>query len=118
MSDRSTGTQGEELAARFLETHGYQIVERNFRSGRGEIDLIAKDGGELVFVEVKSRRSSQYGEPEESITRSKEAQLKRVAEGYLFHRGIENQSCRFDVVAITYDQRTPVIRLIQNVFVM
>ena len=116
MNRRSKGTEGEVLAAQFLNDRGYTILERNYRFGRGEIDLIAKDGAELVFVEVKARHSSAYGAPEESITRSKEAQLKKVAEAYLFERNIENQSCRFDIVAVTYQHGAPVLRLIQNAF--
>jgi putative endonuclease len=116
MSKRSKGTEGEDLAAQLLTKSGYTILERNYRFGRGEIDLVAKDGEELVFVEVKARHSSAYGAPEESITRSKEAQLKKVAEAYLYERHIENQSCRFDIVAITFQRGAPVLRLIQNAF--
>jgi putative endonuclease len=116
MNRRSTGTEGETLAAAFLQENGFSIVERNFRFGRGEIDLVARDGNELVFVEVKSRRSRRYGAPEESVTPAKEAQLKKVAEGYLYERNIEDQSCRFDVVTITYQKEVPVLRLIRNVF--
>jgi putative endonuclease len=116
MNRRSKGTEGENLAAQFLEKKGYSILERNYRFGRGEIDLVAKEGQELVFVEVKSRHSQQYGAPEESVTLAKEAQLKKVAEGYLYEHNIENQSCRFDIVTITYQRGAPVLRLIHNVF--
>ena len=116
MNRRSKGTEGEHLAAQFLEQRGYTIIERNYRFGRGEIDLVAKDGNELVFVEVKARHSQQYGDPEESITPAKEAQLKKVAEGYVYEHNIENQSCRFDVVTIMYQGGTPVLRLIHNAF--
>jgi putative endonuclease len=116
MNRRSKGREGENLAAQFLEKRGYSILERNYRFERGEIDLVAKDGQELVFVEVKSRHSQQYGAPEESVTPAKEAQLKKVAEGYLYEHDIENQSCRFDIVTITYQRGTPVLRLIHNAF--
>jgi len=116
MNRRSKGTEGENLAARFLEKQGYAILERNYRFDRGEIDLVARDGKELVFVEVKARHSKLYGAPEESITPAKEVQLKKVAEGYLYEHNIENQSCRFDVVTITYQRGVPVLRLIQNAF--
>jgi len=116
MSRRSKGMEGEDLAARFLEEKGYSILERNYRFDRGEIDLVAKDGQDLVFVEVKARHSQNYGAPEESVTPSKEAQLKKVAEGYLYEHNIENQSCRFDVVTITYQHGAPVLRLIHNAF--
>jgi putative endonuclease len=116
MNRRSKGTEGEHLAAQFLEAQGYSILERNYRFERGEIDLVAMDGEELVFIEVKTRHSQRYGEPEESVTPSKEAQLKKVAEGYLYERNIENQSCRFDVVTITYQRGAPVLRVIHNAF--
>jgi putative endonuclease len=116
MNMRSKGTEGETLAAQFLEEKGYSILERNYRFGRGEIDLVAKEGPELVFVEVKSRHSQRYGAPEESVTTAKERQLKKVAEGYLFQHNIENESCRFDIITITYQEGAPVVRLIQNAF--
>jgi putative endonuclease len=116
MSRRSKGTEGENLAAKFLEEKGYSILERNYRFERGEIDLVAREGSDLVFVEVKARHSQDYGAPEESVTTAKEAQLKKVAEGYLYEHNIENQSCRFDVVTITYQRGAPVLRLIHNAF--
>jgi putative endonuclease len=116
MSTRSKGTEGENLAVQFLEEKGYSILERNYRFDRGEIDLVARDGQELVFVEVKARHSQEYGAPEESVTPAKEAQLKKVAEGYLYEHNIESQSCRFDVVTITYQRGAPVLRLIHNAF--
>lgn len=116
MSRRSKGMEGENLAAQFLEKRGYTILERNYRFDRGEIDLVAEQGQELVFIEVKARHSKRYGSPEESVTPAKEAQLKKVAEGYLYEHDIENQSCRFDVVTIIYQHGAPVVRLIQNAF--
>ena len=114
MNKQQKGRRGEDIAARFLEEKGYRIIQRNFRYDRGEIDIIAQDGMELVFVEVKSRENEAFGLPEESITPSKEEQLKKVAEGYLFERGIDTQPCRFDVVAITFVEGNPKIRLLQN----
>ena len=116
MNKRSTGAAGENLAAMFLKERGYEILERNYRFDRGEIDLVAREGQELVFVEVKTRHSDLYGAPEESVTPAKEAQLKKVAEGYLYEHQIEGQSCRFDVVTITYQDGRPVLRHIQNAF--
>jgi putative endonuclease len=117
MNTRTKGLEGEDLAAAFLEQLGYRILERNFRFDRGEIDLIAKDGEELVFVEVKARHSESFGLPEESVTLAKEDQMKKVAEGYLWERGVAEQACRFDVVAITYLNEKPQFRLIRNAFV-
>lgn len=98
---RQRGTQGEEIAARYLQQQGYRIAERNVHIGRvGEIDIVAWDGDVLVFVEVKLRRSLRYGEPEAAITWKKQQALRSAAQGYCFTRSIEGVECRFDVVAI------------------
>jgi putative endonuclease len=116
MSQRTKGLEGEALAAVFLEQQGYRVLERNFRFERGEVDLIAEDGDELVFVEVKTRHSGQFGTPEEAMTPKKEALMKKVAEGYLHVHRIDQQACRFDVVAILFVGGEPRIRLIRNAF--
>jgi putative endonuclease len=115
MNKHQKGRWGEDRAAKFLEERGYRIVQRNYRFDRGEIDIIARDGPDLVFVEVKTRENEAQGAAEESITPFKEAQLKKVAEGYLFEHGLEHQPCRFDIVAISIGQGEPGIRLLQNV---
>lgn len=99
---KKTGNEGEDLAAEFLELKGYTIVKRNYRYGKGEIDIIANDPeeGSLVFIEVKFRKSLEFGHPEESITKNKIKQLKRIAELYLYEKEIKEASCRFDVIAI------------------
>jgi putative endonuclease len=101
-STKKTGDKGEELAVELLESKNYTIVKRNYRYGKGEIDIIAKDPNEegLVFIEVKSRKNLEYGSPEEAITKNKIKQLKRIAELYLFENEIKEILCRFDVVAI------------------
>lgn len=116
LNRRKEGSFGEELAAEFLQKNGYLILERNYRFGRGEIDLIAKDGEELVFVEVKARRSISYGPPEDAITPAKERQILAVAEGYLYEKKIDIQPCRFDVIAIRYVKGKADIRHIKNAF--
>jgi len=113
---RIQGKAGEDLAARFLEQNGYKIIERNYRFERGEIDLIAEDGDELVFVEVKARHSSVFGTPEDAVTEEKQEQVRTVADGYLFERDIENRPCRFDVVAIEFKNSKTEIRHIRNAF--
>ncbi len=97
---RSTGNKGEDIACEFLSKLGYQIIERNYQYGHGEIDIIAKDGEILVFVEVKYRKSLEYGSPETAITKSKQKQIRKVAEAYLYQNEIKDTSCRIDVVAI------------------
>jgi len=99
---KKTGDEGEDLAVELLESKGYTIINRNYRYGKGEIDIIAKDPQEegLVFIEVKSRKSFEYGSPEEAITKNKIKQLKRIAELYLYENEIKEILCRFDVIAI------------------
>lgn len=101
-STKKTGDEGEELAVELLELKGYKIVKRNYRYGKGEIDIIAEDPNEegLVFVEVKSRKNLEFGLPEEAITKNKIKQLKRIAELYLYENDIKEILCRFDVIAI------------------
>ncbi len=101
-STKKTGDEGEELAVELLESKGYKIVKRNYRYGKGEIDIIAEDPNEegLVFVEVKSRKNLEFGLPEEAITKNKIKQLKRIAELYLYENDIKEILCRFDVIAI------------------
>jgi putative endonuclease len=94
------GKEGEAVAAAFLERHGCRIIDRNFRTRLGEIDLIAKDGDEVVFVEVKTRRGDRFGPPEEAVTFAKRRHLRMAAEAYLAARDVA-ALCRIDVVAVT-----------------
>jgi putative endonuclease len=102
MSTKKFGDEGEELAVELLVNKGYEIIKRNYRFGKGELDIIARDPNAegLVFIEVKSRKSLEYGYPEESITKNKIKQLKRIAELYLYENDIKEILCRFDVIAI------------------
>ena len=99
---RKTGGKGEDIACVFLTNLGYEIVERNYQFGHGEIDIIARDGQELVFAEVKYRRSLEYGPPDTAITLGKQKQIRKTAEAYLFDKGIKDVSCRIDVIAILH----------------
>jgi putative endonuclease len=94
------GASGERLAAQLLESRGYRLVARNWRCPYGELDLIAEDGPELVFVEVKTRRGNRLGSPEEAITPTKRRRLLLAAQSYLTDQGAEQRPYRFDVVAI------------------
>lgn len=116
MNRRRDGAEGEAIAVRYLEKLGYSILLQNYRYGRGEIDLVAWEGGELVFIEVKMRRSERLGEPEEAVTPAKQRQIKKVAEGYYYEHQIEKQVCRFDIVAITVRDGEPQIRLLRDAF--
>lgn len=95
------GAHAETAATRLLRAHGYQIVERNFRCGAGELDVIARDGDVLVFVEVRSRASDEHGHAAEQVTPYKQRQVARVAAHYLAMRTPIYDRARFDVVAIT-----------------
>lgn len=95
------GRAGEEAAARYLTALGYRVVERNVRFRIGEIDLVAEEGESLVFVEVKTRTGSGFGEAAEAVTVHKQRQLVRLAEVYLAGRDWQSRLCRFDVVTVT-----------------
>lgn len=99
---KQTGDQGEDIAEKFLIEKGYEIILRNYRYGHGEIDIIAKDKDVLVFVEVKSRHNLDFGYPEEQITPSKQKQIRKIADAYLWENEIENQNCRIDVIGILF----------------
>ena len=115
-STREQGNRGEQIAREHLGTLGYQIVEMNYRFGRAEIDIVARDGDILVFCEVKMRENDRFGEPEYAITPKKQQIIRRVASGYLYEHEIKEQECRFDVVAIQMHRGTPDIHYIKNAF--
>lgn len=105
--DRSTievGATSEDRAARYLVRQGYRIVERNYRCKVGELDIVARDGDVLVFVEVRSRRSTAYGSALEAVGWHKQRKVSRVALAYLASRRPRFAEARFDVVAITGDE--------------
>lgn len=98
----SLGAQGERAVRRYLEAEGFVIVEANWRCRYGEVDLICRDGSCLVFVEVKTRRSRQYGYGVEAVDERKRAHIRSVAEHYLFHTRQLESDCRFDVVVVEF----------------
>jgi putative endonuclease len=95
-----TGQRGEDLAAAFLQRRGYDLVVRNWRCRAGEIDIVARQGDTLVFVEVRTRRGPTWGTPEESITAPKKARLIELAQTYLQELAAVEQLWRIDVIAI------------------
>jgi putative endonuclease len=99
-STQALGRAGEEIACEYLLKKGYVIVARRFRMFRGEIDIIARDGETLVFVEVKARADVSHGRPEESVTPGKQRQIRRIAQGYLLKEPWAGVACRFDVISI------------------
>ncbi len=98
---RLLGARGEELAARHLEKLGCRILDRGWRTKTGEIDLVAEDGGEIVFVEVKTRTDSAFGPPEEAVTFAKRRKLRNTAAAYLARHRLRDRPYRIDVIAIT-----------------
>ena len=103
-STQALGLRGEEIACAYLEKKKYAIVTRRFRMFRGEIDIVARDGGTLVFVEVKTRADESFGRPEESVTPGKQRQIRKIAQGYLVENPLGDAACRFDVISILFGE--------------
>ena len=116
LTRREVGVRGEELAADFLKGRGYRILQRNYRCRQGELDIIARHGECLVFVEVRTKTSSDFGTPEESVTCSKKEKLISLANVYLQNLDAQPRSWRIDVVAVelTPDGRTARLEHIEN----
>jgi len=110
------GQRGEEIAVGYLRQQGYTILTRNWRCPVGEIDIVAREGETLTFVEVRTRRGDCFGTPEESITLAKQAKLVELAQSYLQEAKLEEVDWRIDVVAIEMGKRGEVKRvaLIRN----
>jgi putative endonuclease len=114
----SLGQRGEDAAVRYLKRLGYTIIARGQRDKLGEIDIIAVDGRTIVFVEVKTRTSTEGGQPEEAVTTVKQQRMTRVALGYLRRHNLLEYAARFDVVAITWPagERRPQIEHFVSAF--
>ena len=104
---------GESLAVAHLKGRGYNILERNYRAVRGEIDLIAQDSDFIVFVEVKTRRSLKFGLPQTAVTTQKQRQISKVALAYLQTKNLFDTPCRFDVIAIHLSPQLELLKLEQ-----
>ena len=103
------GKEGEDIACHFLEQKGYQILHRNYRFSRYEVDIVAKHEGILVFVEVKLRSYATYGYPEESVSEAQVESIQTVAEAFL-ETYTNYQRTRFDIIAIVKTRKTPHIK--------
>jgi putative endonuclease len=101
---RPTGDRGERAAESYLRGRGIVILERRFRIRGGEIDLIGREAGEIVFIEVKARSSESFGHPSEAITLSKQRRIIRAASFYLVSRATWDHPCRFDVVTVRFEK--------------
>lgn len=117
MSTKITGAHGEDLACEYLKKNGYKILERNYRIRGGEIDIVAKEGDTLVFVEVKARWSHEYGLPSESMTPWKIKYLIKTAMFYVQKVNWGNKEYRLDFVSIDFadDKNNPKMELIKNI---
>jgi putative endonuclease len=112
------GQRGEALAWNFLRKQGYTILEKNYRTRFGEIDLVAEKEGVIVFLEVKTRRDHRFGAPEEAVEWRKRQKLVRVAQAFLQTKGLEEKEVRFDILSVTWNGvDEPRFSLFQDAFI-
>ncbi|MBM4276913.1 MAG: YraN family protein [Deltaproteobacteria bacterium] len=116
MQKKELGKKGEEIALRFLKKNGYRILEKNYICKMGEMDIIGKEKDTLVFIEVKTRTSTEFGPPQLAVNSRKQKQLSRVALNYLNEKRLKDVKARFDVVAILLRQKEEEIELIRDAF--
>ena len=109
------GKKGEEIAAAYLEKKGYRILEKNWRQWRNEIDVVAMDGKCLVIIEVKTRQSNFFGEPEIAVTRDKQKSLIRAANDYIRYKNIDCE-VRFDILSVIISKTAEKIHHIEDAF--
>jgi len=110
------GKLGEDLAVRELERRGYAILARRYRRRRGELDIVARDGPTLVFVEVKTRDGDAFGSGGDAVTALKQRRMTELANDYMMRHRLAGVPCRFDVVSIRVDADRPSIEVVQNAF--
>jgi putative endonuclease len=110
------GKSGEDLAVQELERRGYAIIARRYRLRRGEIDIIARDGITLVFVEVKTRAGRGFGDAAEAVTAVKRRRIRRLALEYMVRQRVAECRCRFDVVSIHLDAGRPTVEVFPGAF--
>ena len=110
------GKTGEDLACRELERRGYAIVARRYRRRGGELDIIARDGATLVFIEVKTRDSRAFGDAAEAVTPFKRRRIAHLALDYMARHRLSDCACRFDVVSIHFDAGEPVLEVFRGAF--
>lgn len=115
MKKEELGVWGEDQALSFLQQKGFQLIDRNIRFKRWEVDLILLDGEELVIVEVKARCTAQIGEPWRAVTKSKQRQIINVADRYVQENQI-NRNVRFDIISIVHNQFQTSIEHIPDAF--
>ena len=114
MTHTELGKKGEQVAAKFLEKMDYTIIRKNFKCSQGEIDIIAKDKEEIVFIEVKTRGSKQYGEAREAVDKYKKKHIKKAAMVYISKYRLESEFIRFDVIEVYRKEDWFSIKQIKN----
>jgi putative endonuclease len=112
----SLGKRGEDLACAELRRRGYELLERRYRTRFGEIDIVARHRGAIVFVEVKARAGGAFGNGAAAVTGLKQQRIGRIAVDFLSRRHLTNHPCRFDVVAISFDRGRPRVEVYENAF--
>lgn len=115
-STSSLGRHGEDRAVSWLGEQGYEILARNYRYGKGEIDIIARDGDELAFIEVKTRTNENFGHPIYALTPSKQKQIIKIARSFLYEWGITDTLVRFDVITIEWIGDKEAVEHIKDAF--
>jgi putative endonuclease len=110
------GRFGEDAACDVLTARGYQVIDRRYRTRDGELDIVARHGDYLVFVEVKARQNRDFGEPEEAVTAQKQQKMVWMATDYLARNGIGDVPCRFDVVSVNTETNPPQVTVIEDAF--
>ena len=116
LNKKRVGDGGENRAVHYLCDKGYEILRRNYRFMRGEIDIIARDRQTIVFVEVKRTRGGDFGDPVEWVDEQKQKRIGIVAQGYLMEQGLEEADCRFDVIGIQEKNGRRIIRHLVDAF--
>jgi len=116
VNTKPLGRKGEDLAASHLRDRGWEILERNYRTRLGEIDLVCRDHSTIVFVEVKTKASDEFSRPDESVTHRKQAKLRRLVEEYLVAHRLESSDVRIDVLGVTLGSRHPEFEHIVGAF--
>lgn len=114
--NREIGIIGEKEAARFLRKIGYVILSQNFYTREGEIDIVAKDKNEYIFIEVKTRVSKKYGNPVEAVNKAKEKHILLSSKYYIYKYRLQNKFIRFDIIEVYIDGKNKFINHIKNVF--
>ena len=110
------GLAGEQLACDELERRGYVVLDRRYRTRAGELDIVARHGDYVVFVEVKARSDRSFGDPEEAVTSQKQQKMVWMATDYLARKSMQDVPCRFDVVAVNAQSDPPTVMVLADAF--